>query len=179
MVLGSSMRCPGGSAPATSDRTGTDRSHAPQVCCPAARGLEDQARQMERSAEWARFDLDEPVLSQQLYAAAPRHGAQLVISDVTTDPGFGPHREIAAASGFRAVQSTPLIDEAGRLVGVDHPLSASSRSLGSGPADHQALCRSRQPGPGSQGRHRIHGSIPPPRAVRCLNQHATPCQPVT
>jgi hypothetical protein len=37
---------------------------------------------------------------------------------VTTDPGFGPHREIAAASGFRAVQSTPLTDRAGRVVGV-------------------------------------------------------------
>jgi hypothetical protein len=49
---------------------------------------------------------------------AASRGAQLVITDVTTDPGFGPHREIAAASGFRAVQSTPLTDQAGRLVGV-------------------------------------------------------------
>jgi hypothetical protein len=49
---------------------------------------------------------------------AADRGAQLVITDVTTDPGFGPHREIAAASGFRAVQSTPLTDQAGRVVGV-------------------------------------------------------------
>jgi hypothetical protein len=44
--------------------------------------------------------------------------AQTVIADVNTDPAFAPHREIAAASGFRAVQSTPLIDHTGRLLGV-------------------------------------------------------------
>jgi GAF domain len=49
---------------------------------------------------------------------AARHGAQTVIADVTTDRGFAPHREIAAAAGFRAVQSTPLADSAGRLVGM-------------------------------------------------------------
>ena len=49
--------------------------------------------------------------------AARRH-AQVVIADVTTDPGFAPHREIALASGFRAVQSTPLVNGAGHLVGM-------------------------------------------------------------
>jgi GAF domain-containing protein len=49
--------------------------------------------------------------------AARRH-TQTVIADVTTDPGFAPHRAIAAASGFRAVQSTPLLDREGRLIGV-------------------------------------------------------------
>jgi hypothetical protein len=49
---------------------------------------------------------------------AARRQAQTVIVDVTTDPGFAPHRAIAAASGFRAVQSTPLIDRAGHLIGV-------------------------------------------------------------
>jgi GAF domain-containing protein len=44
--------------------------------------------------------------------------AQVVIGDVNTDPGFAPHREIAAASGFQAVQSTPLVDLTGQLVGV-------------------------------------------------------------
>jgi GAF domain-containing protein len=44
--------------------------------------------------------------------------AQTVIADVNTDPGFAPHREIAAASGFRAVHSTPLVDLGGHLVGV-------------------------------------------------------------
>ena len=49
--------------------------------------------------------------------AAQQH-AQVVITDVTTDPGFAPHREIAVASGFRAVQSTPLVNRAGQLVGM-------------------------------------------------------------
>jgi GAF domain len=49
---------------------------------------------------------------------AAKNGAQVVVDDVYTDPGFAPHREIAAASGFRAVQSTPLADYAGRLVGM-------------------------------------------------------------
>jgi hypothetical protein len=52
------------------------------------------------------------------WGRAAREGAQIVITDVNTDPGFAPHREIAAASGFRAVQSTPLADHAGRLVGM-------------------------------------------------------------
>lgn len=47
-----------------------------------------------------------------------RQHAQTVIADVDTDPGFAPHREVAAASGFRAVLSTPLIDSGGRLRGV-------------------------------------------------------------
>jgi len=49
--------------------------------------------------------------------AAQQH-AQVVITDVATDPGFAPHREIALASGFRAVQSTPLVNRAGHLVGM-------------------------------------------------------------
>jgi GAF domain-containing protein len=49
---------------------------------------------------------------------AAHQRAQVVIADVTADPGFAPHRDIAAASGFRAVQSTPLSSEDGRLVGM-------------------------------------------------------------
>jgi ANTAR domain-containing protein/GAF domain-containing protein len=49
--------------------------------------------------------------------AAQQH-AQVVITDVATDSGFAPHREIALASGFRAVQSTPLVNRAGHLVGM-------------------------------------------------------------
>src|SRR5215469_1062300 len=49
---------------------------------------------------------------------AAQQQAQVVIADVTTDPGFAPHREIAVASGFRAVQSTPLVNRAGHLVGM-------------------------------------------------------------
>jgi hypothetical protein len=49
---------------------------------------------------------------------AAQYHAQVVIADVSTDPGFAPHREIALASGFRAVQSTPLLNRAGHLVGM-------------------------------------------------------------
>jgi GAF domain-containing protein len=49
---------------------------------------------------------------------AARQGTQTAVADVRADPGFTPHREIAAATGFRAVQSTPLIDYAGHLIGM-------------------------------------------------------------
>jgi GAF domain-containing protein len=49
--------------------------------------------------------------------AAQQRG-QVVITDVTTDPGFAKHREIALATGFRTVQSTPLMNRAGQLVGM-------------------------------------------------------------
>lgn len=44
--------------------------------------------------------------------------AQMVIFDVNEDSAFAPHRKIAAAARFRAVQSTPVIDPTGRLRGV-------------------------------------------------------------
>ena len=56
--------------------------------------------------------------SQSVCGRAAKHRAQTVVADVRSDPGFAPHREIAAAAGFRAVQSTPLTDYAGRLIGV-------------------------------------------------------------
>ena len=40
----------------------------------------------------------------------------IVINDVTTDPQFSPFREIAKRSGFRAVQSTPLLTTGDALV---------------------------------------------------------------
>lgn len=49
---------------------------------------------------------------------AARDLAQVVIADVREDPRFAAHREIAAASGFPAVQSTPLVDQDGRLLGM-------------------------------------------------------------
>jgi GAF domain-containing protein len=49
---------------------------------------------------------------------AARLHSQTVVTDTSMDPDFRPHREIADASGFRAVQSTPLIDRSGMLVGV-------------------------------------------------------------
>jgi len=60
-------------------------------------------------------------------------GTQAVIADVKLDAAFAPHLAIAAASGFRAVQSTPLIDANGELRGV---LSTHFRNPHR-PADHE------------------------------------------
>lgn len=49
---------------------------------------------------------------------ALRHREAVAISDVEQDRGFAPYRIIAARAGFRAVQSTPLIDHSGDVLGV-------------------------------------------------------------
>jgi len=43
---------------------------------------------------------------------------RILIEDVERDDAFAPHRAIAAATGFRAVQSTPLISHGGALLGM-------------------------------------------------------------
>jgi GAF domain-containing protein len=43
---------------------------------------------------------------------------RVIIEDVETDPGFAPHRSIAASAGFRAVQSTPLCGRGGEPLGM-------------------------------------------------------------
>lgn len=43
---------------------------------------------------------------------------RVIIEDVTVDPTFEAHREIAEAAGFRSVQSTPLLSRSGRVLGV-------------------------------------------------------------
>jgi len=108
---------------------------------------------------------------------AARERAQTVIVDVNEDAGFAPHRDIAAASGFRAVQSTPLVDRAGRLLGVvsthyPHPYSPSERDLqlmrrygevvGQAMSDHLS----------ASGHHR--GGGPPGRAAAPESGHLRP-----
>jgi GAF domain-containing protein len=65
---------------------------------------------------------------------AATRGHQAVIDDVREDAGFAPHLPAADAAGFRAVQSTPLVDGAGRLRGVlsthfRHPHTATPHEL--------------------------------------------------
>jgi PAS domain S-box-containing protein len=43
---------------------------------------------------------------------------RVIIEDVQHDPGFEPHRQIAASAGFRAVQSTPLFSRSGEPLGM-------------------------------------------------------------
>jgi PAS domain S-box-containing protein len=51
-------------------------------------------------------------------ARAMRQGKQVTIEDVENDPAYALYREIAAAAGYRAVQSTPLISRGGDLIGI-------------------------------------------------------------
>jgi hypothetical protein len=51
-------------------------------------------------------------------ARAMRAREPVLISDVTTDPLFAAHRDVAASAEFRAVLSTPLIKPDGSLLGV-------------------------------------------------------------
>lgn len=49
---------------------------------------------------------------------AMRRGGRAIIEDVKSDPGFAPHRHIAASAGFRAVQSTPLFSRSDEVLGM-------------------------------------------------------------
>jgi PAS domain S-box-containing protein len=49
---------------------------------------------------------------------ALRSGQRTVIEDVEADPEYAPYRAMAAAAGYRAVQSTPLIGRDGRPLGM-------------------------------------------------------------
>jgi hypothetical protein len=49
---------------------------------------------------------------------ATKTGGQVLVMDTRFDPSFTPHRTIAKASHFRAVQSTPLSAYSGELIGV-------------------------------------------------------------
>jgi GAF domain len=49
---------------------------------------------------------------------AAQQAQQVVVGDVSIDPQFAPHVDIAKSAGFLSVQSTPLVDRHGRLVGM-------------------------------------------------------------
>ena len=56
---------------------------------------------------------------------ALKSSARIIIEDITTDPSYAPHRAIAAAAGYRAVQSTPLLTPApARRSGCSQPIFA-------------------------------------------------------
>lgn len=65
---------------------------------------------------------------------AMARGERVVIEDVQADPSYAPHRAIAAAEGYRGVQSTPLMGRSGELLGMlsthyPAPLRPSERDL--------------------------------------------------
>jgi PAS domain S-box-containing protein len=47
-----------------------------------------------------------------------RQQERVIIEDIEIDPGYAPHRAVAAAAGYRAVHSTPLFDRSGKTLGV-------------------------------------------------------------
>jgi hypothetical protein len=95
-------------------------------------------------------------------------GTQTVVFGVRTDPDFAPHREIAAAAGFRAVQSTPLVDHSGTLVGM---LSTHYRRPGRPPESdlHAMRVTDNSPGKPLHRRATTEPSIRRPRAGHVLD----------
>jgi PAS domain S-box-containing protein len=51
-------------------------------------------------------------------AQAMQSGGRIIIEDVELDPSYEPHRRVAAAAGYRAVQSTPLKSRSGSVLGM-------------------------------------------------------------
>jgi two-component system, sensor histidine kinase len=49
---------------------------------------------------------------------ALQQGERVIIEDVEVDAGYAPHREVAAAEGYRATQSTPIRGRDGRPIGM-------------------------------------------------------------
>jgi PAS domain S-box-containing protein len=51
-------------------------------------------------------------------ARALQSGRRIIIEDVNMDDAYKPHRRIAAAASYRAVQSTPLMSRHGNILGM-------------------------------------------------------------
>src|SRR5882757_1174176 len=56
--------------------------------------------------------------SSSVCGGALQSRSRVVIEDVEIDEQFAPHRQIASAAGFRAVQSTPLFSRGANVLGV-------------------------------------------------------------
>jgi hypothetical protein len=141
------------------------------------------ARRVEHFASSVQFVLDDPDAARRLHAltkdlrTVTRLGSLLpqVLRGAMT---LTPHREIAAAAGFRAVQSTPLVDYAGHLIGMvsthfQRPQRPSDRDLrimelyadfaGEALTRHLGLVSGSDP-PGPVGRAMVSALLDPARA---------------
>lgn len=58
-----------------------------------------------------------------------RSGARVVVPDITHDLAYRPYVDIARAAGYRAVQSTPMLDANGQVIGVLSTHFAQAQSL--------------------------------------------------
>jgi GAF domain-containing protein len=88
-----------------------------QILDPATGSLRIVA-QCGFDTEFLEYFADVDFNSSSACGRALKHLEQTVITDVNADPRFAAHKDIAAASRFSAVQSTPLIDLQGQAVGV-------------------------------------------------------------
>ncbi|WP_052452022.1 hybrid sensor histidine kinase/response regulator [Noviherbaspirillum autotrophicum] len=88
-----------------------------QLYQPAARMLEIVVQRGFEPAYLERFrsiSVDE----KYVCAVAARNRQRIVVDDLHTHPDGAPLREMAAAGGYRSVQSTPLVSRNGNLLGV-------------------------------------------------------------
>ena len=80
---------------------------------------------------------DEPTACGRAY----RFGQRVVITDISVDRFYAPYLSIALASGYRAVQSTPIIRTDGSVIGIlsTHFLETHAWSdTAQGELDHSA-----------------------------------------
>ena len=87
-----------------------------QLYNPEVRGLEIVA---QRGFQKEFLDYFRVVRDDASACGRAMHGpGRIIIEDVHTDRDFEPHRHIADAAGFRAVQSTPLFSRDGKVLGM-------------------------------------------------------------
>ncbi len=75
----------------------------------AQHGFDNSFLQQFNIVRW-----DEPSACGRAY----RFGMRVVINDITMDRSYIPYLSIAQTSGYRAVQSTPIVRSGGSVVGV-------------------------------------------------------------
>ena len=88
-----------------------------QLCDPAAGVLEIVAQRGFSDRYLAHFARVESY-DDSACGRALRESERVIIEDVEEDAGYAPNREIAAAEGYRAVQSTPIRGRDGRPIGM-------------------------------------------------------------
>jgi two-component system CheB/CheR fusion protein len=101
---------------ATIEITGADLGNI-QLVNPATRALEIVAHHGFQADFLDRFHEGAPD-GNSAWGKALRTGKRVMIEDVENDPLFEPHRAIAAAAGYRALQSTPLVSRYGNILGI-------------------------------------------------------------
>lgn len=87
-----------------------------QLCNPESNALEIVA-QRGFSAQFLEYFAG-TAHSSAVCGRAMQSRSRVVVEDVEIDEQFAPHRHIALAAGFRAVQSTPLFSRGGEVLGV-------------------------------------------------------------